>query len=105
MKNLILAFSLLAFVGSYTTSYAFDNTVTVVDCDHCKKDHKCDDKCKDSKKGKCCKEGSKASASVKGKCSGAKAKASCTKKGSASASKSCHGKAKADASADKGPEL
>ena len=105
MKNLILAFSLLAFVGSYTTSYAFDNTATVIDCDHCKKGHKSDDTCKDSKKGKCCKDGGKASASKKSKCSSAEAKACCKKKGSASASKGCHGKAKADATVEKTPEL
>ena len=79
MKKSILTFALMTAFGAFIlTSYAAANTTTestVV----CEGEHKCDDKCKKDKNGKC--------AEAKAE-SGDKAAASCCKKGE----KSCKGK-------------
>ena len=91
MKKLFIAFIMTGFIGFGIAPSINANPIieTGIYCDNCKKDHKCDDKCKKGKKSKCCKQqkskskkccASKSAGKTK-KCSGAKTakKATCTK--------------------------
>ena len=81
MKNSILTFALMtvfgAFIFASNSTSDVSNTNTIV----CEGEHKCDDKCKKDKEGKCA-EASAESADGEDK------KACCSKK----SKKSCHGK-------------
>jgi hypothetical protein len=94
MKNLLLAFTLLAFIGTAYASPAENiSTKPGVTCDNCKGGHKCDENCKKNctkakkctkKKKACCKRGS-STASAKGGKPCSSAKKSCCKKGGSNA--------------------
>lgn len=101
MKKLILSLALLAFIGSGTVSaVAFDNIAVAIDCDHCKKGHKCEDKCKKGDKSQCCEaKAGEGKAEAKSCSKKAGSKGSC-KKGRASV-KSCHGAKTETSSTDK----
>ncbi|MEQ8324859.1 MAG: hypothetical protein RIC15_00450 [Vicingaceae bacterium] len=82
MKNTVLTLALMTAMGAFImTSNANSNAPATADIT-CDGGHKCDDKCKKDKDGKCSE--AKASAENKGD---ENAKPSCCKKGE----KSCHG--------------
>ena len=57
MKKLMLSLIVIAFIGmgSFPLVTAKTSIEPGIQCEHCKADHKCDDKCKKGKKSKCCK--------------------------------------------------
>lgn len=60
MKKILTIGSILALFVFTTPVLAIDLPLCdMVECDHCKKDHKCDDKCKKGEDSKCCKEADK----------------------------------------------
>jgi hypothetical protein len=73
MKNLLFTFLLVAGFGTATMASGTLSTTTPIACEHCEKDHKCDDKCKKGEKSACCE---KAQAKQEGKTDKA-----CCKKG------------------------
>ena len=81
MKNAILTFALITTFGAFMFASNSANDVTNSTTIVCEGEHKCDDKCKKNKDGKC----AEATAN-KGEDKG---KASCCAKDS---KKSCHGK-------------
>ena len=78
MKNLLLIFSLTALFSVSTIAADNYSTIEPWACEHCAKDHKCDDKCKEGEKSACCKKADeKKEEAVKSCCK--KGKKSCKK--------------------------
>ncbi len=54
MKKILLSLSVLALFSLATVANNSAPSIVSIDCEHCKKDHTCDDKCKDGDKSDCC---------------------------------------------------
>lgn len=79
MKASILAFAFTALFGLGTLTAGNIELPAVTPCEHCAKDHTCDDKCKKGEKSTCCADASKEKE--------ASEKPACCKKGEKSCSK------------------
>lgn len=75
MKSTFLTLAFTAIFGLAAISSTNTTYRTIVDCEHCAKDHKCDDKCKKGEKSECCEAAVKKNNEDKTK------EASCCKKG------------------------
>ena len=54
MRNIFLSLILSAAFGMASTGVNANTVTDPIACEHCAKDHKCDDKCKKGENSKCC---------------------------------------------------
>jgi len=87
MKKSILTFALMTAFGAFMlTSYAA-SSVTTTSSEICEGEHKCNDKCKKDKDGKCAEAKAEGKDSAKASCCKKEKKKSCCAKKSESSSK------------------